>query len=105
MKRAAAFESNRMLSRAAAPITGIITLSWNWPPVLPAECDRLVVAQNRGARLHERFAEHGIHLPRHDGTTGLEVGEDQLVETAPGTARGEPANVVRDGEEGNGDGP
>ena len=67
------------------------------------ESDRRVVAEDFCAELHEAFADDRVDLAGHDGASGLEVFEDDLIVSAAG-AGAEPTDVVGDVGHGGRDG-
>ncbi len=79
-------------------------LSWNCPPVAPLKATRLVVAHHAGRDLHHALAHHRVDLARHDRAARLAVGQHDLVEAAA-RAAAEPADVVGDVEQRDGDRP
>ena len=62
-----------------------------------------VVADDFGADLHDTFTDHGVDLSWHDGATWLGFWESDFADSAT-WATAEPADIVGDFEEGNGDG-
>ena len=77
-------------------------LSWNCPPVAPLKATRLIVAHHAGADLHHAFAHHRVDLARHDRAARLPIGQLDFVKSAA-RAAAEPANVVGDVEQRDGD--
>ena len=68
-----------------------------------AEGDGLVVPHDPGANLHHAFAHDGIYFAGHDGAAGLTIGQLDFEEAAARSA-GEPADIVSDVEQRDGDG-
>lgn len=68
-----------------------------------AHRDREVIPDHAAADHDEGFADDGVGFAGHDGGAGLDGGEDELADAAAG-AGAEPADVVGDLGEGDGDG-
>ena len=72
-------------------------------PVHPTDGGGVVVPHDLCADHSERLGLGRVHLSGHDGASGLVLGEAELAEAAAGAGSQE-ANVLRDLEEGRGDG-
>ena len=93
-----------MLSSVVCPITGIMMLSWNCPPVAPLKATVWSLPITRAATCIRLSHITGFTLPGMIELPGLAVGQLDLVEAAA-RAGAQPADVVGHVEQRDGDRP
>src|SRR5918993_2001392 len=75
---------NSIASSSLSVTTGIVTFNSKFP-VLAAERDRRIAADDMSRNLDNRFAENRIDFARHDRRTGLCVRHADLADRAAGS--------------------